>query len=1004
MPLEERLDLDIAEALAGVDRIEEALTGSAQTFKVALAEALDVLSSVSVESADASAVTTSLDEAIAAADLEPVLDADAGAVTTALDEAVAAADVGVEPEVTDVLGTELITSGIDEAIAAADTTVPIDGEVGDLTSSIDEAIRSADTLLEIETDASGVTDAIEEAVAAADTSIGVEGFTALGAGAEAAEERVGELVGQVGLLGAATRAGAGDIGALGGALGGMGTAGAAAAAGIGAAAFAGKEFFDAALGAQTATQRFNDVFGDLAERVDTIDIPGLNTDLSALAITIGADDDALRVAAAAMGELGLASGKSAEDVAATSQQLLLLAARISVVNPGLGTAEQIVERLGPALARGGRFASQFGLDLDANAVKARAVKDAHGDLAAATDQYALRAAGAAIATEQLGDRLGRELTEGADKPIVKLRSLQTQLSETFEEAGGPLVDPLIDSLEAVSPLLEAVAKLLGVGLTVAAKAVQVVMFSLEPAIRKVGEGAEFVQDVLGAFTIDNLKKVLRELIELYNKIPLLPDISTKFLDEEEAADKAAGGLDRHGDAQKRNAGEQERLAAQTARLREELLKTADQLLQLNGAGSATEVAFARVGPSFQSVIDLFTRGNVTMGEFGTAVHTTGLSADELIAVFGEVNTAVRQFVDNAVGELPGFTKALDDLAANDSLDVFLANVEQQVTDAATFLDNINRLLARGAVDLAATLFQRGQAAATAAREAAALSDQQLAKAEGDLDRQRGIDKQNVGRAEELGRQLIGTQLETTGGIEAVATPDIAAAIGRAEPPAVAVMRAISNTLSSVLGFGGRESGEAFGTGLEGGIRDSEARAAAAAARVAQRVISIMRSALLISSPSRVSREMGEFFVEGFAQGLSDVDVVEREAATLAERVNTAFAEALAIDVPGPDGLAEQLARATEGLALTIPAVVEVGDLAATVAVPQVIAARVPQVVVRSAAEPFAASPRLHPEDIATLASAIASQRVHSITVNEVAQDPTATAFAVAVRLGDLANR
>lgn len=79
--LEERLELDVADALRSVDTIEAALERAAQTFKVALADALDLLGSVAVTEVDARAVTTSIEEAAALAD--PEVEVEATASSTA---------------------------------------------------------------------------------------------------------------------------------------------------------------------------------------------------------------------------------------------------------------------------------------------------------------------------------------------------------------------------------------------------------------------------------------------------------------------------------------------------------------------------------------------------------------------------------------------------------------------------------------------------------------------------------------------------------------------------------------------------------------------------------------------------------------------------------------------------------------------------------------------------------------------------------------------------------
>ena len=112
MAIEERLELDISEALRGIDTIDAALLRATQSFKVGLAEALDLLGTVQVEQVDASAVTSAITEAVGAADTETTVEADASAVTVAVDEAVDEADTDLTLEAT----ADAVTAAVDDAI------------------------------------------------------------------------------------------------------------------------------------------------------------------------------------------------------------------------------------------------------------------------------------------------------------------------------------------------------------------------------------------------------------------------------------------------------------------------------------------------------------------------------------------------------------------------------------------------------------------------------------------------------------------------------------------------------------------------------------------------------------------------------------------------------------------------------------------------------------------------------------------------------------------------
>lgn len=99
--LREELDLDVSAALRQVGQVEAALGSAAQSFRVELAHALDILRSgaeVKIE-ADARDVTRSVDAAVEAADTEAKIEGEAKGVTTSIDKAVDAADTKVALDV-----------------------------------------------------------------------------------------------------------------------------------------------------------------------------------------------------------------------------------------------------------------------------------------------------------------------------------------------------------------------------------------------------------------------------------------------------------------------------------------------------------------------------------------------------------------------------------------------------------------------------------------------------------------------------------------------------------------------------------------------------------------------------------------------------------------------------------------------------------------------------------------------------------------------------------------
>lgn len=503
MPLEETIALDAEEALRGIDAIESALTSATQSFKVGLAEALDVLSTVSVEEVDASAVTSGIDAAVAAADSTTTVQAD----------------------------TETVTTGIDQAVAAADNTVTIDAITDQVTADIEEAVKAADTSIEI-------------------APAGGGGLDDLSNNANTANQSLTDLAGRAALVNDVLKGAAGDgAAAATSQLGNLGATGLAAGAAVTTVTGIISSFTQEALEAVTATQRFSDVFGPFAGQIEQVDIAGLNISLSDLALNLGADDDALRQSLASFGQLGIAAGRAREEVAGSAEQLVVLASAVAAANPALGTTSDIIDRIGPALARGGRFAAQYGLDLDRATIAARAVSNANGDAAAATDQFALRQAGLQLALEQIPDVAAR-IDAGFDKPIVKLRAFQQAQREAQEEGGKNFLGPLQAAAQQLEPVLTALIRLVGAGLGVGFRLLLAAIAPVVPLLRLAAVAAnglatafEFINSVLdrlGGFVIDRLKSTLSGLIDLYNKIPLLPNIDNPFKEAGAAAGAAIG--------------------------------------------------------------------------------------------------------------------------------------------------------------------------------------------------------------------------------------------------------------------------------------------------------------------------------------------------------------------------------------------------------------------------------------------------------------------------------
>lgn len=371
-----------------------------------------------------------------------------------------ATDVGAfaalaREEIDRVLGTaqvdipvEVDTSQVDGAVEAIDAAgqpieAPVEADTADLERAQEEiAALDAETVeISVSADTSGLQDAQDQVDALAG-SIGAAGTAAKGSGAE------------IGLAGFGAKELSGTFTELGGSAAAVGLATGGIAAGIGL-------FVEKAIGAQAATHSFELRAGDLADTLNRVDVADLNASLGDLALKVGASGNAMRLALAQFTQLSEGSGKTRKEVGDLGQSLSALSAYLSVTNPKLGSADEIIQRLPTALARGGRFLANYGLVLTTTEIQQKALADNTGKTAAQLTIFDKAAAGLALSMEKYGDRLKTGIDEGSQLAEIRLRSLQAEFNKTAAAAGKPLVEPVISSLEKLQPILIDVARIVG---------------------------------------------------------------------------------------------------------------------------------------------------------------------------------------------------------------------------------------------------------------------------------------------------------------------------------------------------------------------------------------------------------------------------------------------------------------------------------------------------------------------------------------------------------------
>ena len=419
--LEETLALDVADALASISEVEDRMTKAASA----------------AESAFSDAFSSALGEAQAFADLAgealgAALTAGADAGGDSLSEALAQFDeVGVEVTV-DSAEVDSVAADVAEISGTTDVTVTVDStQVDEVVGQVEELAAGVEVPVSVSGDMGGGADPTQ-AVGGVSTAAGVA--TGGIAGLNKAAGKLIPVWGQV------------------------------AIAGAGFAAVT-KTMFDYAVGSEAANKRLTQAYGDQTDALQDLTTvanlsPGVDT-LKELTLATGSSGAGLKTFIANQAQLGIQSGATREQLLETGKGFALLANYVSAARPELGTADQVAAGLAGALARGGRFAAKFGLDVGATAEIAARASEQYSKPTAELSLWEKQTAGLSIALERLGPNLGTTLDDNLDSPIIKMRSLERELKGVLSAAGEPLVDPLIAAMIALQPAVTGVAEVFG---------------------------------------------------------------------------------------------------------------------------------------------------------------------------------------------------------------------------------------------------------------------------------------------------------------------------------------------------------------------------------------------------------------------------------------------------------------------------------------------------------------------------------------------------------------
>lgn len=832
---------------------------------------------------------------------------------TSIDDAASAVQVDIPIQA----DTETATADIDSVVAAAEgqqITIPVNVEIPDL-ATVDQELNSvADSSNNATSAVSGLADqaaALGSAASIAGGELGtVSGIT----------DTVGAAMD--GALGSVTGLASGLSDELKSALGGVGVALGSVTAGLGALGAFTDLVVGKAVTAESATQRFNLILGEQADAVNHVNLGGLNEDLSTMVNRLGSGTSAVRQADASLFQLGQQSDASGSDISKTVEQINVLTTRAVALNPQLGAVGDNVESLSKGLSRGGRFLAAYGLQLTSNEINTRALADTGKVLTSELTTYERTAAGAALATEKLGDRLGTDIKKGAENVTFDFQRIQLEFNKALVELGKPLISPTLDLLKSALPVGLQFAKILG---TVAADTipivtslfdaigplVQIVGGKLADAFKDIEPAVEatakiFATSLSDPTTVNIFQTLGDAVIDLVHSVgsllPLMANISTAEIQgsvallalglesvsvilngiastlqfigviQPTSLQKTAEQVTALAQAAKDNAVEKEveatnKALSGTVDVLNKVLDTMDQ------ANKATQIGAD--GFNFLA-LNINNLRNKSSAELDSVANNLGLNKDAFKKWKDDVVSFVDEVAKAAAGQLPKISDAFTFDGGKQLFDP--ATIELQLKNQAkavqNFQGNLETLSAQGLDNLVNELLRQGPmvGGALAASLVAGAPDRARA-----LNDQLQMTQTAFNSLTDWVTNVFGPKFAAESGNAAKsAVTDFGAGIGAATPIAESAARVAADRIQrELLGSledqarkAGYDAFVALKEGFEAGAVQAAAGAAAAAARVANAVSAAARAALGIASPSSVFNDIGQNTVLGLVQGLN----------------------------------------------------------------------------------------------------------------------------------------
>ena len=472
--LEVDLQLTIRDALEAIDDMGKALADMMEDFQDDIGKAFKSFEEdveLSIDTRDAERNIEQLLDLVQPIELQVLADTETASETL---EELRVSQMTEDLEITIAAETESFNSTVAAARDSADDPleVPIDINITEALESLDELRAEAEQAividLEVGAETGGLaetTDSLEEMGNALDVGTEAAG-RASGALSEATE--ITEIFGVV------MEVAKGHVEALSKAMTLLGVSAGALGVLVGVAAAMGV-LFHAAEQSHAATERLDLVFGDLAEDAARIDLGGLNGNLSDIAMAAGQSGSKLKEATASAGAMAKQAGHS-DEMVVFAQRINALAIRAAVLKPSLGEAGDVAEQLQRRLAMGGFSLEKYGISLTRTAINDKALRDSQKDTVAELTQFERAAAGAELATERLGKKLGEDVVEGSKQTAIQMKALRAEMNSALSKAGESLIEPIISLFRMLVPIVTTTAKVVG---TVLGLAFEMVMIPIE---------------------------------------------------------------------------------------------------------------------------------------------------------------------------------------------------------------------------------------------------------------------------------------------------------------------------------------------------------------------------------------------------------------------------------------------------------------------------------------------------------------------------------------------